>query len=332
MLGKGLKALVCSFFVVAISLLSQTSLYANDKGNPAIIPATIEGFKGKHIFSVPKTSAGVPLPGKSIESYSSIGDWKLYKEPTSLSSQHFGQATGIWLTNTYYEKDRIKRVMADAKGKAPIFVLYFTPSKNHASYVPTSSEINDYLAYNMKIAEEIGSQKAIVIVEPDTLSLCANKPDALFINQEITKRVVQIYKAYAPQTKVYLDAGHSNWHSAFKMSKILRQAGIAQADGFVSNVSNFRKTADELAYAKELSSYVGNKNFIVDTSRNGLGPGGSRNGAPVWSDPVNVATGHIPTTITSTPGLDAFLWVKPPGEADGSYAPAGSWHPELVQK
>jgi hypothetical protein len=53
-----------------------------------------------------------------------------------------------------------------------------------------------------------------------------------------------------------------------------------------------------------------------------------------WCNPVRQAMGHPPTTstATTTPGLAAQLWVKPPGESDGicggenNYLPeAGSW-------
>jgi endoglucanase len=115
------------------------------------------------------------------------------------------------------------------------------------------------------------------------------------------------------------------------MAGILKGSGVDLADGFATNISNFQKTNFELAYAKKLSTLLDGKRYIIDTSRNGNGPGKSRGNAPQWSDPIGVKIGYKPTTLVTHEGLDAFLWVKPPGEADGSAFPAGSWHPELIQ-
>ena len=65
------------------------------------------------------------------------------------------------------------------------------------------------------------------------------------------------------------------------------------------------------------------KHFVVDTSRNGLGPwtppAGTYSGDPqVWCNPPNRGAGARPTTDTGDPLVDAYLWVKVPGESDGS--------------
>lgn len=63
--------------------------------------------------------------------------------------------------------------------------------------------------------------------------------------------------------------------------------------------------------------------FIVDTSRNGLGPWTAPAGSPagdpeVGCNPPDRALGAIPTTNTHVPLLDANLWVKTPGQSDGA--------------
>ena len=63
--------------------------------------------------------------------------------------------------------------------------------------------------------------------------------------------------------------------------------------------------------------------FVVDTSRNGQGPwsppAGVYPGDPqVWCNPPGRGLGVRPTTATGDPLADAFLWVKVPGESDGS--------------
>ncbi|PVC87557.1 glycoside hydrolase family 6 protein, partial [Streptomyces sp. CS014] len=65
---------------------------------------------------------------------------------------------------------------------------------------------------------------------------------------------------------------------------------------------------------------------VVDTSRNG-------NGAPPagqWCDPAGRALGQTPTTQTGEARIDAYLWVKLPGESDGCSGAAGSFTPEYA--
>jgi endoglucanase len=62
--------------------------------------------------------------------------------------------------------------------------------------------------------------------------------------------------------------------------------------------------------------------FVIDTSRNGAGPwtapaGNTWPDAQVWCNPPDRAAGARPTTDTGVPLVDAYLWIKVPGESDG---------------
>jgi endoglucanase len=77
-----------------------------------------------------------------------------------------------------------------------------------------------------------------------------------------------------------------------------------------------------------LAGALGGKHFIIDTSRNGNGP---LSGA--WCNPPGRALGTPPTTGTGEPIVDAFLWIKRPGESDGTCEggpAAGRWWPEYA--
>lgn len=111
------------------------------------------------------------------------------------------------------------------------------------------------------------------------------------------------------------------------MAARLQQAGIAMADGFSLNVSNYIATADNIAYGTRLSALVNGKHFIIDTSRNGLGT------AKDWCNPRGQALGVAPTFNTGNPKVDAFLWIKQPGESDGTCQggpTAGSWWTQMA--
>jgi endoglucanase len=109
----------------------------------------------------------------------------------------------------------------------------------------------------------------------------------------------------------------------------LKRANVAAADGFALNVSNFQLTANSVAYGKAVSALIGGKHFVIDTSRNGLGPAADGQ----WCNPGGRGLGTASTTVTADPAVDAYLWVKLPGESDGSCsgAPAaGLWFPEYA--
>jgi endoglucanase len=174
------------------------------------------------------------------------------------------------------------------------------------------------------MAQGIGGRPAIVILEPDALAgiTCLSSGDQA-MRMSLLSSAVATFKGQAG-TKVYLDAGNPSWISASDMASRLTQAGIAKADGFSLNVSNFISTAANVSYGRQLSAMVGGKHFVIDTSRNGLGP--TSDGQ--WCNPSGRALGDRPTLNTGVNGVDGYLWIKYPGESDGTCnggPTAGQW-------
>ncbi|GED09551.1 glycoside hydrolase family 6 protein [Cellulosimicrobium cellulans] len=81
--------------------------------------------------------------------------------------------------------------------------------------------------------------------------------------------------------------------------------------------------AYEQAYADTgvVRDPVAQKHVVIDTSRNGQGPWTAPPGAfpdpEVWCNPPDRGLGERPTTDTGDPFVDAYLWIKVPGESDG---------------
>ena len=67
-----------------------------------------------------------------------------------------------------------------------------------------------------------------------------------------------------------------------------------------------------MAYGRQVSALLGGVRFVVDTSRNGNGPGDD------WCNPSGRAVGERPTGSTGHDVVDAYLWIKTPGESDGA--------------
>ncbi len=63
---------------------------------------------------------------------------------------------------------------------------------------------------------------------------------------------------------------------------------------------------------------------VIDTSRNG---NGSATGGE-WCNPAGRALGNTPSVSSGQPLIDAYLWIKAPGESDGTCnggPSAGGW-------
>jgi endoglucanase len=220
---------------------------------------------------------------------------------------------------------------ASAARQVPVIVLYDIPDRDCSSYSQGgAASAAAYQSWISSIANRIGSARVAVVVEPDaiaqTLQGCGSSD-----RYALLAHAVATLKAL-PGTAVYLDAGNPGWISdVTSLASALIQSGVRSADGFALNVSNFATTAANIAYGDSLSHQLGGAHFVIDTSRNGLGPlpAGSGYAGPSWCNPPGRAIGPRPTTNTGNANVDAYLWIKPPGASDGACATgepgAGQW-------
>lgn len=217
---------------------------------------------------------------------------------------------------------------ANTKGETPVMIVYNIPGRDCGNYsAGGSDDKKTYLDWIDNFVAGIALRQAVVVLEPDALSLidCLSS-QKLADRYQLISETINKLKTSA-KTMVYIDAGHSSWINADEMSKRLLKAGIALADGFALNVSNYYPTSDLISYGTTLSQKLGGKHFIIDTSRNGLGSNGE------WCNPSNRALGNKPTTDTGNYLVDAYLWLKSPGESDGTCnggPSAGVWWPEYA--
>jgi endoglucanase len=251
---------------------------------------------------------------------------------------------------------------AARQGQVPVAVAYDIPGRDCSQYSAGGAEgTAAYAAWIDGFANGIGDRKTVVILEPDGIALspdqCGGTPDQQAdrntqINAAVTRLEAQ------PKTIVYLDAGHSAWHAVGDIAQRLITAGVAGAQGFFLDVSNYRSDAELTRYGTEVAQciwYLQNTpgasgddcanqywppadadtwyadhvpatatltHFVIDTSRNGQGPwtppAGAYTDAQDWCNPPARGLGVRPTASTGVPLVDAYLWVKVPGESDGS--------------
>jgi endoglucanase len=221
---------------------------------------------------------------------------------------------------------------AAREGRTALFVAYDIPHRDCGQHsAGGAADADAYRRWIGRFADALGGGRALVILEPDAIAHIADgcTPGEYQDERERLLNEAIVRLKDRPGTKVYLDAGNPSWiRDPERLVEPLERAGIANADGFSLNVSNFQTDAATEQYGLGLSGLLGGKHFVVDTSRSGNGPLEG-----TWCNPPGRALGTRPTTDTGEPVLDAYLWIKRPGESDGECGggpAAGRWWPDYA--
>ncbi|MEU1885454.1 glycoside hydrolase family 6 protein [Micromonospora sp. WMMD987] len=221
---------------------------------------------------------------------------------------------------------------ANAAQQIPVMAVYQITNRDcGGASAGGAPDLNQYQTWVSNFSRGLGNRTVIIILETDSLALltCLNNNEINARNQAIST-ATRTMKSANPNAKVYLDAGHSTWNSANETANRLRAAGVQYADGFFTNVSNYNPTSSEANFGRSVISAlngmgISGKRQVIDTSRNG-----GASGDWCGDDNTDRRIGQYPTTNTGDNNIDAYLWVKPPGEADGCRYTAGSFQPDLA--
>lgn len=258
-------------------------------------------------------------------------EWRATRPSDAALMERLAQQPVAKWVNEWVPLSEVSRTVSNAvsNGATPVFVAYNIPNRDLGSF--SAGGAPDAAAYRKWIrdfAAGLGGKKAIVVLEPDavpqTSKMTAAGREERFA---LLRDAIQVLKA--ANAIVYLDAGNARWMSADAAAAALQSAGVAEADGFSLNVSNFLSTSVSTAYGEQISKRTGGKHFIIDTSRNGMG--GTADGQ--WCNPAGQSLGSEPTTQTNHSLIDALLWIKVPGESDGTCnggPRAGAWWAEYA--
>lgn len=212
----------------------------------------------------------------------------------------------------------------------------------------------EYRAYIDELAAVVQSHANVriaAVVEPDSLPNIVTNQGQRKCTTEVlanyeTGIVYAIEKLQADHVGLYLDVAHSGWlgwpsnrsGAAQVMARVLQKAGgFHKIRGFATNVANYsvlqfdssrpspwydqsNPARDELTYIQLLGQDltavgISNPRFIIDTGRNGSQAARQIWGS--WCNVANAAIGKFPQAEPMT-GIDAFVWIKPPGDSDGT--------------
>ena len=299
--------------------------------------------------------------------------------------------TAVWFTELTpsevgaYATEIISAAQDD--GSVPVIVVYNVPGRDCGSYSAGGAANGPaYRNWIDAIVSALGQVTAVVIIEPDGLSLLPSDCGQSDFAAPNDRESLISYAAQAflddANALVYIDAGNSNWNAVGVTASRLVDVGVADVAGFALNVSNFQYTdnstvygtwvarciaygtsvnpghfdacpdqygsedgvqlssfghwsdnaakakfntsAENARYDAILGSTQGTTHFVIDTSRNALGPWGGTNAHPAsranteaWCNPPGRGAGQRPTANTGKALVDAYLWIKLPGESDG---------------
>jgi endoglucanase len=313
---------------VALALLASSCIPIPDASDPAA-------------HAAPRPPGDNPLAGAQL--YVDPGSnakqqaeaWRVTRPADAalldrIAAQPQAAWFGEWSGDVTASVDRYVGA-ASAAGAVPMLVVYNITNRDCGQYSKGgASAPGAYRVWIRYLAQGLKGRRAVVILEPDALGLLTQclSPAGQAERLALLSDAVGVLAAERTTT-IYVDAGHAGWIAADEMASRLSRAGVAGADGFSLDVSNYGGTQENVAYGKSISARLGGKHFVIDTSRNGNGA------APKdeWCNPPGRALGALPTTRTSEPLVDAYLWVKRPGESDGTChggPRAGEFWPEAA--
>ncbi len=253
-----------------------------------------------------------------------------------VGSRIAAQSQALWLDNPDPSavRDQVSGLVSAAESQhaIPVLVTYAIPKRDCRAGV-SGGGAQDFATYRDwvdNVAQGLGTATAVVVVEPDALAEleCLAPPEQADRIAGLAYAGTTLH-THDPHARVYFDAGNSHWKSARTMVDRLRQVGVGRSgDGIALNVANFNPTSNEVRYGNEILRRLSDPRLamVIDTSRNGNGP----SPAHQFCDPPGRRLGESPTADTRTRGVDAYLWIKHPGQSDGCRAAPGQFLPDYA--
>ncbi|WP_211240941.1 glycoside hydrolase family 6 protein [Hamadaea tsunoensis] len=328
-------------------------------------------------------AGSTPSPGRTLAPgtrfYVDPDSKAAHQAVTDLRDRNFAGALGMaklatWPQAAWFTSGspaEVKTQVKDLVRKAarqhavPVLVAYDIPLRDCSQYSSGGAQSDaEYQAWIAALASALGTGQAVVILEPDALSNLPSDcgPSSDPTGEISANRIADINYAVnvleaQPGVSVYLDAGHSQWHSVGDAATRLLQAGVANAQGFFLDVSNFEPTAQLDQYGTWISKCIwfatkgpdwarGHTDWCASQYYSGAAPNDGQPGNSVnpkdastwhWTDlwfdqnagnpPAAELTHFVVDTSrngkggwTPAPGAytgDAQTWCNPPGRGIG---------------
>ncbi|POM61977.1 Glycoside hydrolase [Phytophthora palmivora] len=232
-----------------------------------------------------------------------------------------------WYTDRLSTTDRAK-MLKDITTKCSedtrmTIVVYGIPNKDcNAGYSSGGSVSNtaDYKKFLSELTTAVGKRKVLYVVEPDALGLLAQDggcgASAGYLDN--LKVAIKALSANA-NAELYVDVGYWTLEYEGQRSKVVTTmkdlATSGTLKGITINTSNYRSNSQITELCTNFQTAMGSTDMscVADTSRNYNNPTSTE-----WCNVLEAGIGYPPTAETNITNLDYFMWIKPPGESDGT--------------
>jgi endoglucanase len=288
-------------------------------------------------FFVPPTNPG------AVQQIAELAKVNASREAAAITALASVPQT-IWFSKGTPEEVRgaVANTIARATNdrSIPILAAFNRPYRDCAGF--SGGGAKDTLAYEAWIdgfVAGIGNERAVVILEPDSIGILPNNT-RLDGTQDWCKPTVTDEKgntvnapgatpaeAYAqvgyaverlrknaPNALVYLDGGHSDWLTVGEVAYRLWRSGVLGTQGFATNVSNFRLTEHSIAYGTWISKCIYYATELAEAKgtpaafRGCAGqPREDKAADPAaWAEVESWYTAHVDVASVATPSLVHF--------------------------
>lgn len=252
----------------------------------------------------------------------------------ALIAKIASQPQAMWV----HDEESLERLEQRAPGfsrdQLIVVVVYLIPHRDAPTRRSSGGAHStaQYRTWVDAVADALSACSTLIVLEPDALASISNLRPSKQDERIALLRYAVTRLSALPAARVYVDAGHPRWLSAGEAAARLRSLSLSDRVGFALNVANFVSTPENIAYGQGVSRLLGGATFVIDTSRNGNGPRMKLDGSLDWCNPPGRALGEAPQ-LEPHSSVDAFLWIKRPGESDGRChggPPAGEFWPKYA--
>lgn len=343
---RNLGKLILVSTILAVLIVSATGL---------AVAKPLESLDPGTQFYVAKPLQGSLL---QIAKLTSSGE----KADAALIRQMIDTPQAVWFTGETPKtvKQDVKATVERAadKGTVPVLVAYNIPFRDCSQFSGGgATSVAEYEAWIDGFAVGIGNNKAVVILEPDSLGIipwynpfanrdtwvtnpnyewCQPAVEDIDVTTLASDRfamlnyAVDTLKAHSG-VSLYLDATHSGWLGAGDAADRLIQAGVKRADGFFLNVSNYQPGNKLEKYGNWVAKCI----WFADPASGSWGGGHAEWCASQYNpaSPNDFSTWAL-TDQWYVDNVESQTWVPYPGDEgikhfviDTSRNGQGSWTP-----
>jgi endoglucanase len=233
----------------------------------------------------------------------------------------------------------VEKYLADAEVAQPgTTVALSTYSLIHGYCENPNAIKSRYENWITQLAHGIGNFRVVLYLEEDSLieTSCLSHSQVQTRLQELAYAVKTL--SQDPRLLIYMDAGAPDGgHSASQIANELKQADVAQANGFFVNATHKDWTTSDISFGQQIARMLGGKHFIVQTDDHGRGPlvpkDRAKDGNEMLCNPPGRGAGPL-SWDTGYEYVDGFLWFNDAGNSDGTCnagdPPTGTFWPSYA--